>query len=477
MAMPSVEKLLDIGLYLSKEKDADRLFETIINFAMEITDCDSGTLYVLKDDALHFKVMVNKTFNQRSSGEAITLPPVPLSREYASSRAALIKRPINVPNVYADCDFNFTGTKRYDEMSGYRTVSMLTVPLEDEHDDVIGVLQLINATDGAGNIVPFTAAHERVVFSLASQATICLINHNYATEVTELLDSFVRVMSAAIDARSPYNANHTRNMVAVAERFVGWLQANGRFEFDEIRKRQLTMSIWLHDIGKLVVPLEVMDKASRLGARLMDVVHRFQVLRMQNEINYLRDLIDKDEFERRGNELNDMEELIRTANEAGFIQDETYAQLQVIGDKSGFGPDGEIPFLTNVEKACLAIRKGTLTAEERAVIESHVNMTRVMLDEMNFPKHFRCVPEWASSHHEHLNGKGYPHGLEGEAIPFEVRIISLLDVFDALTAKDRPYKPAMPLEKAFAILGDMAKHEQIDGSLLEDFINSKAWEV
>ena len=304
MSLPSAETLLDIGIALAKEKDGNKLTETILDAAMDITNCDGGTLYVLRDGALHFKILITKSFGLRRGvdGQAVELPPVPLRGDNICCRAALSRTPVNVADVYASGDFDFAGTKRYDAMTGYKTISMLTVPMEDDNGDVIGVTQLINARDSQCGVIPFAPEYERVLLSLASQAAICLTNRNYAAEVTELLDSFVRVMSAAIDARSPYNANHTRNMARYAESFMDWLDEQGA-AFGGDRRRQLLMSVWLHDIGKLVVPLEVMDKESRLGRGINDVMSRFRIFALQNEVGCLNRSIDGAEYARRSGEL------------------------------------------------------------------------------------------------------------------------------------------------------------------------------
>jgi HD-GYP domain-containing protein (c-di-GMP phosphodiesterase class II) len=435
--------------------------------------CDGGTLYVLKDGELRFKILITKSFGLRKGvkGEEVELPPVPLYRDNICCRAALCKAPINVTDVYASRDLDFTGTKEYDAITGYKTISMLTVPMEDDNGDVIGVTQLINAQDSAGHVIPFAQEHERVLLSLASQAAICLTNLNYAAEVTELLNSFVRVMSSAIDARSPYNANHTRNMARYAESFLNWLNNEG-IAFDESRRRQLLMSVWLHDIGKLVVPLEVMDKESRLGPKINDVMSRFQIFALQNEIARLNQSIDGAEYARRVGELEAARRLVEKSNRAGFLSDETLAEIRALSEKSG--PDRETPYLTDEELTCLSVRKGTLTDEERRVMESHVLMTRRMLSEMSFPKHYQSVPDWASAHHEYLNGNGYPDKLTGKAIPVEVRILTVLDIYDALTARDRPYKPAMPVEKALAVLKEMADSGQLDARIVDRFIRSEA---
>ncbi|MDR1508789.1 MAG: GAF domain-containing protein [Synergistaceae bacterium] len=475
MPLPSVETLLDIGVALSKEKDIDRLLETILDAAMDIANCDGGTLYVLEGGALHFRILVTKSLGLRRGVRGVSpeLPPVPLSRANVSSRAALDKTLINVADVYASDDFDFSGTRRYDGMTGYKTVSMLNVPMEDDNCDVIGVLQLINALSGEGAVVPFAREYEPVIFSLASQAAICLTNRAHAAETMELLDSFVRVMSEAIDARSPYNANHTRNMARYADNFADWLNGDGGIAFDGERRRRFLMSVWLHDIGKLVVPLEVMDKANRLGPKINDVMSRFRIFALQNEIGYLRQSIGGGEYARRAAEIEAARELVEQSDRAGFLPDETLAAIRELGEKTG--PDGETPFLMDEELTCLSVRKGTLTDGERRVMESHVVMTRRLLSGMSFPKRFRSVPDWASSHHEYLNGEGYPDKLSGDAIPTETRILTVLDVFDALTAGDRPYKPAMPAEKALGILTDMAGDGRLDPDIVDRFIRSGAW--
>ena len=479
MPMPSVEMLLEIGIALSIEKDGDKLFETILNAAMDITACDGGTLYIVKGHELHFKILITKSLGLRQGldGAPVNLPPVSLSPRNVSSRAVLDKAPINIASVYTSDAFDFSGTKRYDAMTGYQSVSMLAVPMEDEEGDVIGVMQLINAKDENGAIIPFDPSLERVIYALASQAAICLINRNYASEMTELLDSVVRGMSAAIDARSSYNANHTRNMVIYAERFVEWLNRNKEsFHFDDIRRRQFIMSVWLHDIGKLVVPLEVMDKETRLGPKIDVIRSRFRLFALQNENNYLRNKIGAEEYQSRADEIEHMCAIVETANSAGYLQDDIYAEVCALGEKRLEGPDGVTDALAEDERVCLQIRRGTLTDEERTLMEKHVLMTRRILSEMNFPKHFIDVPRFASSHHEHLNGRGYPDKKTGEDIPADVRIITILDIYEALTARDRPYRPSMPREKAFAILEDMAAQGQVDSELLALFKESGVWE-
>ncbi|MDR0249350.1 MAG: GAF domain-containing protein [Oscillospiraceae bacterium] len=473
------EKLLDVGIALSAEKDANRLLEIILDAAMDISRCDGGTLYILRDEKLHFKLLKTKSrgFRRGFDGEAVDLPPVPLAGSNDCARAALTRRPVNVADVYACEGDKYSGTLRYDAMTGYKTVSMLSVPMEDDRQNVIGVLQLINAQDCDGSVAAFAPECERVIYSLASQAAICLVNRNYALEITELLDSFVRAMAAAIDARSPYNANHTRNMARMAERFTAYLAENGISPGDGGPEpgRGLLMSVWLHDIGKLAVPAEVMDKQSRLGAMMPALRQRFAAYRMRAEIDLLRGDITPGEHERRAEEIGRIEALVSEADAAGYLTDETLAAVREAAETLAAGPDGPEPYLTAEEAACLAVRRGTLTDTERRLMESHVQITERILSQMSFPAQYRDVPGWASGHHELLNGKGYPRGLAGEDIPVPVRILTILDIYDALTANDRPYKPPMPPEKAFAILEDMARGGQLDTRLLALFAESGAW--
>ena len=477
MPMPDIDTLLNIGIALSAEKDTVRLLERILDAAMDITHCDGGTLYILRDDALWFTLLKTKSKGSRQGfdGESVDLPPVPLSGSNDCARAAAQKIVINVPDIYTNTENDYSGTKQYDLLNHYKTTSILSVPMENDRAEIIGVLQLVNAMDAEGNVAPFAVEYERIIFSLASQAAICLTNRNYANEVTALLDSFVRVMSTAIDARSPYNANHTRNMARYGQKFVAWLNETGAESFAEDRERQLLMSVWLHDIGKLVVPLEIMDKESRLGDKIHAITNRFLVFDLQNQIQRLEGAIDDDTFARRAQEIAQARTLVQDANVAGYLSDEMLEAVTALGARSAQGPFGEENFLTQDELDCLFVRKGTLTDDERHVIESHVTMTRRMLSEMRFPDPFRPVPGWASAHHEFLNGKGYPDGIKAEEIPLEVRILTILDVYDALTARDRPYKPAIPADRAFGILHDMAGDGQIDKRLLQLFQDSEAW--
>ena len=466
---------------LSGQRDREKLLSDILDSAMKLNNCDAGTLYLLQENGLAFVRMVTKSLGIRQGGHAapISLPPVPLEESYVCSYCVLHNEVVRVDKVREDTRFDFSGSKRYDEMTGYFTGTMLVVPLANDRNETIGVIQLLNALDAAGNVVKFSSEKEQLSHAMASIAAISLTNMQYAEQITALLDSLVGALSTAIDERTPYNANHTRNMVKYGERFTAWLDKSGSpFRFDEDRRRSFLLSIWLHDVGKLVVPLEVMDKQSRLGDKIEDVRSRFRIIGLLSRIGRLEGRISAEEAESTAKALADGLQLIESVNTAGFLPDETLAELEGYFARTYVDEDGVTkPWLTEVEQQDLSIRKGTLSAEERTVMESHVSVTAKILSHVFFPKIYSQVPVWASAHHELLNGKGYPDHLTAESIPWEVRLLTILDIFDALTARDRPYKKGMPVEKALSILQDMAEREgSIDKDILDLFIESKVWE-
>ena len=481
MNAKDVERFLAMNLALTSERDREALLSSILDTAMDVTNCDAGTLYLLEDDGLHFCRMVTRSqgVRQGGHGDPISLPPVPLEEKYVCSWAAIHRQIINVPDVHTDTHFDFTGSLRYDAMTGYHTASMLVVPMSNDRGELIGVAQLINALNEKGNIIPFLPDQELLVSALVSQAAISITNMQYAEQITDLLDSLVGALSAAIDERSPYNANHTRNMSRLGEAFLDWLADTGNpWQFDENTRRSFLMSIWLHDVGKLVVPLEVMDKQSRLGNSLKDVEQRFVRMELLDRIAALEGRLTTEELEARDRERADALAFIRRIDTVGFLPDTDLAAVDDLGRRQFVDENGEtVPWLTAEELYCLRVRKGTLTDEERAVIQSHVTFTARILREMHFPKIYSRVPQWAAAHHELMNGSGYPEHRLAPEIPREVRLLTILDVFEALTARDRPYKPPMPPEKALSILDSMVREGTVDGEILALFKTSRVWET
>lgn len=301
---------------------------------------------------------------------------------------------------------------------------------------------------------------------------------NYTSKLGEMLDSFARVMSAAIDARTPYNLNHTKNMVAYGKKFLDWLEkTESEFAFSEEKRRAFIMSIWLHDVGKIAIPSEIMDKESRLKDNGKAVFERFGIIKLLDRIAMLEGRIDEFEYKTRIANIERASVIIERADKAEFLSDEMLEEIAEISQYTYVDDENNIClWLSEYETECLSVRKGTLTAKERSIMESHVIMTSKLLTEMNFFDEYAMVPVLAAKHHELLNGKGYPNGILGDMIPWEVRLLTILDIFDALTAKDRPYKSPISIESAFDILWAMVKSNELDGDILKLFEISHAWE-
>lgn len=471
----SLQQILDIGIALTTEKDPNKLLSLIVQTAMELTGSDAGTLFILKEDKLVFKIMktISKGINRGDNGESIDIPPVPLKNENICAYSAINRTPLNIADVYESELFDFSGPKKYDAINDYRTTSMVAIPMLGKDDDVIGVMQLINAMDSDGKIRAFTDDEVRILMSLASQTAICLENMSYLKEITQQMWSFTEAMTEAIDARTPYNASHTRKVAEYAGKIVDHineLYADNKETryFDKEHKDQIVLAAFLHDIGKMIIPIEVMNKQTRMD-RYIDRIHsRLENIELRLQIEALKSLTSEEDFESQKNRICHTREVILKADSAGFLQDELLEEVkEICGYEYVDAQTNEaIPFFTDEEKECLMIRKGTLTAEERKIMESHVVMTSRILSKVHFNKSYEMSPIWASQHHECINGKGYPNGISGEELGVEARILAVADICDALLATDRPYKKPLPKEKAFAIMDDMAKNGMIDETLV-----------
>lgn len=482
MKQEDMKKILEIGVSLSYERDYHHLLELILQCAMELTCADAGTLYLCDGDVLRFKIMRNDTLKTYLGGDGIEpgLPPVLLSRENVCALALIEERTISIRDVKHCKDYDFSGPLRYDAITGYHTCSMLVVPMQNREGENIGVLQLINAQDERGNICEFAQDMILGVESIASQAAITIQNVRYIQDIKELLHSFVRAMSSAIDKRTPYNANHARHMAEYADRFMDYLNTcKGQKHFSPAQKEELLMSVLLHDIGKLITPLEIMNKSERLlPEQYTEFSHRMEIIQLQSKIDWLSGLITSEANEEIIGQAQEALRLVDETNTAGFVTDETLEKLKNLHEKTYIGKDGaKYPWLEAEEYAMLSIRKGTLSEEERKIMEEHVSITDHLLSQIHFSSEFAHVRQWASAHHEYLDGSGYPDHKTEKEIPYEVRIMTILDIFDSLVADDRPYKRAVPVKRALCILTDMAQKEgKIDSELIRLFMESRCWE-
>lgn len=473
----SLDSMIKIALDLSAEKDFNRLMQKILAEAMGICHCDAGTVYIKEKDHLDFYTVCTKSKGILATRKDSNMPPVPLSRKHVCACAAMDNKKINIPDIYNSTDYDFAGAQKYDKFNDYKTQSMLVIPMADEKDNVTGVLQLINSLDENGNIIPFDKKYEDVVSALASLAAVSINNHKLAREVSNLLHSFVTVMVDAIEERSSYNATHTRSMVKYAGNFLDWLEETGNeWQFDDDRRDAYLMSVWLHDIGKLIVPLEVLDKPDRLGPLRDRIRSKIEITILATKLDAALHPEKKDELDKKVSELEKSWELIDSSNGAGFLPDEKIEALKnCAGIMCTTAYKENEPLLNDAELEAITVQRGTLTDGERKKVEEHVSFTAKMLQSMSFTGSYEMVPFWAGSHHEFVNGTGYPNHLSGDKVPKETRLLTIIDIYDALTAEDRPYKPPMPSEKAFAILDDMAKEGKIDSEILGMFRESGAW--
>ena len=468
MTQKEMQSILEIGTAISSEKDYNWLLEMILNRIMELDPCRcldalSGRRGCVRGFRNH-AITTMHTY-EGGDGKEPNLPPVKLSRENVCAMSYLENRTVCIENVRTSTEYDFSGPVRYDAMTGYHTQSMLVLPMHNRQGERLGVIQLINAMDAAGDVCAFPADIIPAVESVASQAAITIQNVLYIENIKELFESFVRVMSSAVDERTPYNASHTRHMVEYGRHFIDYLNGKAKeagqpLLFNTAHKHELLMSVWLHDIGKLVIPLEVMNKDARLlPEQKTAILHRFEKIRLLIQIASLKGEISVETMQEREEEPT--ESLCSFFNTAGFCPDDLREEVCRIHEKTYMEEDAsEKPWLEEEEFQMLMIRRGTLSEEERAVMESHVVITDKLLSEIRFSKELSHVREWAASHHELLNGSGYPKHLTADQIPMEVRIITILDIFDALVADDRPYKPGMPVEKALNILNSMATRKE-----------------
>lgn len=469
------EKIMDIGIRLSTERDRNRLLMTILEKGMEITNCDASTLYLYENDGLRFKFMktVSKGISRGLDGEDIDLPPVPMKEENVCSYAAIHCEIVNISDVYASSRFDFSGPRQYDSLTGYRTKSQLVVPLANNENELLGVLQLINAMDEEGNVIAFNEEYEIIIQALGSIAAIELTNLSYVEALKTQIYSFVEALTTALEERTPYNALHTRNVQNYASLLADYIvemQKEGRCEkiFDPAGKEQLMLAALIHDIGKMVVPLSIMNKATRLDREIEKVDDRFALLKALYEVDMLRGRITQEEYEAAIADLASELAFIHEMDVVSYVSDEACEHIRKLSEKQHVSEAGSaISYLTKREAECLSIRSGTLTVQERKEMENHVVMTSKILEKVQFYKGFSRVPKWVGAHHEYLDGSGYPNSLKGEELDLETRILTVVDIYDALVATDRPYKKPIARQKAIEILKDMAKKGKVDLRLVE----------
>ncbi len=554
----SFQRLIEIGIALSSERNHDRLMETILLEAKNICNADGGTLY-LKTEDNHLKFVIMRTDSLKiamggTTGKEISFPPLALydgetgepNHKNIACHVALSGQSVNIPDAYEAEDYDFSGTRKFDEGTGYRSKSFLTVPLKNSQGDVIGVLQLLNAQDGeTGEVIAFSNAVQPLVEALTSQAAVALDNQMLLEAQKNLLDSFIELIASAIDAKSPYTGGHCQRVPELAKMLAEAACRSGEepfadFSMTEDQKYELHIGAWLHDCGKVTTPEYVVDKSTKLETicdRIHEVRMRFEVAKREAEIECLKAQLngdgDKEKLEEelgaRLAKLDDDFAFIAESNIGGEFMDEgrmnrvreiaemtwtrtlddrlgvSYEELKrknrtpkpdlpvleyMLSDKpehiipregvDALANDDRFGFKLDVpenkynmgEVYNLCIARGTLTTEERFKINDHIIQTIHMLEQLPFPKNLKKVPEYAGGHHETMIGTGYPRKLSKDDMSLPARIMAVADIFEALTAADRPYKKAKTLSESIRILSFMKKDRHVDEDLFDLFLTS-----
>ena len=552
-----LKELNEIGIALSQQRDINSLLETILVAAKRITNADAGTLYLHEPErrVLRFEIMRTDSLNIAmggTSGVPITFYPIQLYDKEGKpihsmvvSHSALSGETVNIPDAYTAEGYDFSGTKKFDAKTGYRSQSFLAVPMRNHENEIIGVLQLINAQDrDSGAVVPFSGDDQQLLESLASQAAIALTNRRLIEQLEELFESFIQLINTAIDDKSPYTGGHCARVPVLTMMLAEAVNrtASGPlkdFVMSEKDRRELKIAGLLHDCGKITTPVHVVDKSTKLHT-LFDRIHlidtRFEVLKRDAEIAMLRALsrsplpqtpdattshstrLSKDdsqvagypslplsgeemsfppdkgglrgvgvrggeeatiraEYAARIRQLDDDREFLRHCNIGGeAMSDEAQQRVRQIAAYQWRDADGKTGnFISDDEVENLSIRAGTLTAAEREIINHHIVVTIKMLESLPWPRYLRNVAEYAGGHHECMNGKGYPRGLTREQMSVQARMMGIADIFEALTAKDRPYKLGKTLTESLTILGKLKLGGHIDPDLFDVFIREKVY--
>ncbi len=510
-----IRKLTEIGISLSAEKETTRLLESILIGAKELSNADAGSLYSVIEDDKGNRMIKMETMHTDSLGiheggistKAVTLPAIPLLNPNGSENHRNIisysinsGETVNIEDVYHHDGFDFAGMRKYAEKLGYRPQSILSIPMKNHTGDVIGALQLINAlSEKTGEIIKFSRTAQELVESLASQAAIALTNQQLIDEQKNLLESIIQLVATAIDDKSPYTAGHCRRVPvltmmladAAHESQTGPFKS---FHMTDEERYELEIAAWLHDCGKITTPEYVIDKGAKLETihdRITEISTRFELLKRDAEITLIRKYLMENAYNTAEMDKNITTELgamitkldddlsfVRAHNTGGeFMADADIKRIRGISRTSWKHQSETRPLLSDNEVYNLTIAKGTLTPEEREIINHHIVTTINMLESLPFPKHLSNVPEFAGGHHERVDGKGYPKGLTRDQISVQARVMGIADIFEALTACDRPYKKGKTLSNALRILGLMCEDNHIDPDLFQLFVDKNIFQA
>jgi len=486
--------IIPLGTALSAEKNLNNLFNKILTGAMEICHADGGTVYIKNGSKLDFKVIKNDSLNIHWNDESYEKEDAfqslsifdeqtgEVNVNNVATLSASNSETVNIKDAYQNTQFDFSGTKIFDKKNNFRSMSFLTVPLKNYSNNVIGVLQLINAkSESTQKIIPFSQEKQTIVESLSSLAASALENQMLLQAQKDLLDSFIRLISDGIDQKSPYTGGHCKRVPYITESLAraACSQKEGTFSSFSLsieEMYELKTAAWLHDIGKITTPEYVVDKATKLETifdRVKLVESRYGILRAE----ILNSSINEDEKEVAFKKIESDLEFIKTSNIGGeFMTGEAKERVLEISKTKYVNVYGEQENLLDEDEILnLSIERGTLTQKEREIINNHIVVTIDMLEKLPLPEHLKRIPEYAGGHHEKMDGTGYPKGLTKEQMSIPARMMAVADIFEALTASDRPYKKGKKLSEAIKIMNFMRKDNHIDPEIFELFLKEKLY--
>jgi len=499
-----LEHLDDIGVSLSGERDIDRLLTKILLAAKDITHADGGTLYTVAQDRQHLNFRIVRTDSLGIAYGGKDEPPLPAhfkdlplyledgqpNDHMVAAHVALSGETANIADAYEERRFDFSGTRRFDAATGYRSTSFLTVPMKNHEGEVIGVLQLLNALNpDTGAVRPFAQGDQRLAESLGSQAAIALTNRLLMGQLEKLFESFVELIDTAIDEKSPYTGGHCARVPELTMMLAEAVNNNTEgplagFTLTDKDRYELRIAALLHDCGKVTTPVHVVDKATKLETifdRIELLATRFAALKAQTQADMWRAVAHGEpeasarvRCDAKCRQLDEDLAFLRHANKGSErMDDAAVRRVREMAERYRWvdGQGREQPLLSDDEMENLTIRAGTLTAAERQIINHHIVATIQMLEKLPWPKHLAHVPEYAGGHHERMDGKGYPKGLTREQMSVQARIVGIADIFEALTAADRPYKAPMTLSQALQIMDNFRDNGHIDPDLYALFLS------
>ena len=509
-----IHQLQDVGIALSKQMDIQDLLKILLNAAMDLTHAEAGSIYKVDQDqqGLEFVLSTNRKldFSLVDRDHDGSLPTI-LPFKHADGRdnfsnvsvySALQQATINLPDIYEAEGFDFAGAREIDAKIGYRSRSMLVIPMIDHRRQTLGVVQLINCLSSSkpNEIIPFSDDAQRFAESLASQAAIAKSNNNLIIELEMVFESFIRMINQAIDEKSPYTGGHCVRVPEIAIRLAEachHVQEGplADFHMNDADRYEFSIAALLHDCGKVTTPVHVVDKATKLETifdRIALLDTRFEVIRRDAQLQLLTkqlalngETIEGDPSQQNNElalllaQIEDDQAFLRKCNTGSErMSEEDQQKIAAMSQRYSWVPHDKtepVPFLTADELENLSIVAGTLTKHERAVVNEHMAATIRMLEAVPWPAHLKNVVEYAGGHHERMDGKGYPKGLTGDQMSVQARIMAIADIFEALTAADRPYKKPMKLSQALGIMKRMSEEGHIDPDLYAVFISEKIY--